>query len=250
MLLFTASGTGAFESAVVEPLLAGRPRARRLARATFGERWAADGARRTAATSTQLRYAWGETPQPGRPRRAARARSAARRSSSSTTPRRRPASSPTSRRSSRGCAEAGALVVVDAVSSLGAVPLETDAWGLDVVVAGSQKALMTPPGPRVRRRLRRPPGSARESATLPRFYFDWERTRARPGEGLDARSRPRSRSSSRSTSRSGCSSRTGSRPRSSATCALGRACRAGVKAMGLELFSPDEDALGGRHRRS
>ena len=42
--------------------------------------------------------------------------------------------------------EAGALVVVDAVSSLGAVPLETDAWGLDVVVSGSQKALMTPPG--------------------------------------------------------------------------------------------------------
>ena len=42
--------------------------------------------------------------------------------------------------------EAGALVVVDAVSSLGAVPLETDEWGLDVVVAGSQKALMAPPG--------------------------------------------------------------------------------------------------------
>jgi cysteine sulfinate desulfinase/cysteine desulfurase-like protein len=47
--------------------------------------------------------------------------------------------------------DAGALVVVDAVSSLGAVPLETDAWGLDVVVAGSQKALMTPPGSRSRR---------------------------------------------------------------------------------------------------
>ena len=42
--------------------------------------------------------------------------------------------------------EAGALVVVDAVSSLGAVPLETDEWGIDVVVSGSQKALMTPPG--------------------------------------------------------------------------------------------------------
>src|SRR4030095_13854607 len=42
--------------------------------------------------------------------------------------------------------EAGALSVVDAVSSLGAVPLETDAWGLDVVASGAQKALMTPPG--------------------------------------------------------------------------------------------------------
>src|SRR5207253_10216548 len=42
--------------------------------------------------------------------------------------------------------EAGALVVVDAVSSLGAVPVETDAWGIDVVVSGSQQALMFPPG--------------------------------------------------------------------------------------------------------
>src|SRR5207244_3480107 len=42
--------------------------------------------------------------------------------------------------------EAGALSVIDAISSLGAVPLETDAWGLDVVASGAQKALMTPPG--------------------------------------------------------------------------------------------------------
>ena len=44
------------------------------------------------------------------------------------------------------CNDAGAISVVDAISSLGAVPLETDAWGIDVVVTGSQKALMTPPG--------------------------------------------------------------------------------------------------------
>ena len=41
-----------------------------------------------------------------------------------------------------------AKLVVDAISSLGAVPLETDAWGIDVVVSGSQKALMCPPGSR------------------------------------------------------------------------------------------------------
>src|SRR5579884_60067 len=39
-----------------------------------------------------------------------------------------------------------ALLMVDAVSSLGAIPLETDAWGVDVVITGSQKALMSPPG--------------------------------------------------------------------------------------------------------
>lgn len=39
-----------------------------------------------------------------------------------------------------------ALVIVDAISSLGAADLKTDAWNLDVVVTGSQKALMLPPG--------------------------------------------------------------------------------------------------------
>ena len=39
-----------------------------------------------------------------------------------------------------------AMLVVDAVSGLGAARLEQDEWGIDVVVAGSQKALMTPPG--------------------------------------------------------------------------------------------------------
>ena len=39
-----------------------------------------------------------------------------------------------------------AVLVTDAVSSLGAEPLETDKWGVDVVVTGSQKALMLPPG--------------------------------------------------------------------------------------------------------
>lgn len=43
-------------------------------------------------------------------------------------------------------AKTDAVLLVDAVSSLGAEPLETDAWGIDVVVTGSQKALMLPPG--------------------------------------------------------------------------------------------------------
>src|SRR5215470_12429768 len=39
-----------------------------------------------------------------------------------------------------------ALYMVDAVASLGCMPFETDAWGIDVAMAGSQKGLMTPPG--------------------------------------------------------------------------------------------------------
>ncbi|HVB73364.1 MAG TPA: alanine--glyoxylate aminotransferase family protein [Ktedonobacteraceae bacterium] len=71
-----------------------------------------------------------------------------------------------------------ALIVVDAVSSLGCVPMEMDAWDLDVVFTGSQKGWGTPPGlmmiavsPRA--------WEANKSAKLPRFYFDWETMRKR-----------------------------------------------------------------------
>ena len=72
--------------------------------------------------------------------------------------------------------DAGVLVVVDVVSSLGAVPVEFDAWDLDVAVGGSQKALSASPGisfvavgPRA--------AAAAETATTPRFYFDWREYR-------------------------------------------------------------------------
>jgi aspartate aminotransferase-like enzyme len=68
--------------------------------------------------------------------------------------------------------EAGAMVVVDAVSSLGAVPFEFDAWGVDIAVGGSQKALSASPGIAFVAISDRA-WVAHETATLPRFYFDW-----------------------------------------------------------------------------
>jgi len=65
-----------------------------------------------------------------------------------------------------------ALLMVDAVSSLGAMDFRHDAWGVDVTVVGSQKGLMLPPGlafvavgPRAL--------EAHASASLPRAYWDW-----------------------------------------------------------------------------
>jgi alanine-glyoxylate transaminase / serine-glyoxylate transaminase / serine-pyruvate transaminase len=46
----------------------------------------------------------------------------------------------------RDAAGSDALLLVDAVASLGCMPFEMDAWGVDVAMAGSQKGLMTPPG--------------------------------------------------------------------------------------------------------
>ena len=68
--------------------------------------------------------------------------------------------------------EAGALVIVDAVSSLGAVPFEFDAWGIDVAIGGSQKALSASPGIAFVAISARA-WEAHETASLSRFYFDW-----------------------------------------------------------------------------
>ena len=69
-----------------------------------------------------------------------------------------------------------ALLMVDAVSSLGAIPLETDAWGVDVAVTGSQKALMSPPGMAFISVSDRA-WAAAERASTPRFYLDLQRGR-------------------------------------------------------------------------
>lgn len=68
------------------------------------------------------------------------------------------------------------LILVDAVSSLGAIPLPIDEWDLDVVVTGSQKGWMVPPGlgfvavsPRA--------WQAHEKAKMPRFYFDFSKAK-------------------------------------------------------------------------
>src|SRR6478672_4949790 len=65
-----------------------------------------------------------------------------------------------------------ALLMVDTVASLGCMPFEMDAWGVDVAMAGSQKGLMTPPGlgftaagPRAR--------EAHKTANMRSPYWDW-----------------------------------------------------------------------------
>jgi aspartate aminotransferase-like enzyme len=63
------------------------------------------------------------------------------------------------------------LCVVDTVSSLGVVACPMDAWGVDVVVAGSQKGLMCPPGLAFVALSERA-WRAAETATCPKFYWD------------------------------------------------------------------------------
>ncbi len=235
VLLFTASGSGGFESAVVN-LFSPGDRVLAVAAGEFGERWARL-ATAFGVDVQELRYAWGETPQPEDVRARLEETGADTvflvHSETSTGVVADIASL------AQAARDAGALVVVDAVSSLGAVPVETDAWGLDVVVAGSQKALMTPPGLSVVT-VSEAAWSRSEKATSPRFYFDWSRLRA----SLETGSTPFTPAVSLVVALDvalGMLLDEGLEAAFARHAALGRACREGAKAMGLELFSPDED---------
>ena len=235
VLLFTSSGTGAFESAVAN-LISPGDRVVVVSAGSFGERWIAM-TKAFAADVVEVRLDWGETPEPEDLRSALAAGDV------------RVVYLVHSETSTGVVAdvqalasvakEAGALVVVDAVSSLGAVPLETDAWGIDVVVSGSQKALMCPPG----LAFASVSPAALEAAsrsTSPRFVYDWERTRAAQAK-LDAPFTPAVSLVRALDVALGLLLDEGLESAFARHARLGRACREGVKAMGLELFSPDED---------
>ena len=130
-----------------------------------------------------------------------------------------------------------ATLVVDAVSSLGAVPLETDAWGIDVVVSGSQKALMAPPGLAMVSVPEHVLAKAKPSRS---FYFDWPRNK-KAQDVLDAAFTPAVSIIRSLDVALGLLLDQGLDAAFERHVRLGRATRAGVKAMGLELFSPDDD---------
>jgi aspartate aminotransferase-like enzyme len=233
VLLFTASGTGAFESAVANLVSPGESHLV-VSAGNFGERWVS---LTTAygADVDHLRYAWGETPEPDDVRARLRERESKAvwvvQSETST------GVVADVQAIAAAAKESGALVVVDAVSSLGAVPCETDAWGLDAVVSGSQKALMTPPGLGLCAVSEAAYGATGSS---PRFYFDWERTRKAQSK-LDAAFTPSVSLVAGLDVALGLLLEEGLDAAFERHVRLGRAARAGAKAMGLELFSPDED---------
>ncbi len=236
VLVYTSSGTGAFESAVVN-LHSPGDRVLAVSQGEFGERW-----QKLASVFgcdvIPLAYAWGDVPTSD-DLRGALAESGAgtvflvhSETSTGVVCDLEPLLAV--------CREAGVLSVVDAVSSLGAVPLETDAWGADVVVTGSQKALMTPPGLSFASVSDRAWARA-QKASLPRFYWDWERQRRAQAKGSTP-STPATSLVVALVEALGLVLEGGLEAAFARHRALGRACRAGVKEIGLELYSPDEDS--------
>ncbi len=76
----------------------------------------------------------------------------------------------------------GALFVVDAITGIGTMPLSIDGWGLDIVIGGSQKAFMIPPGLAFLSISSRA-WARMETAGLPRYYFDLRREKKNAAKG-------------------------------------------------------------------
>jgi len=236
VLVLTSSGTGAFESAIVN-LHSPGDRILIVSSGEFGERWQRLGAV-FGLDVVPLAYAWGETPEPDAIRRALVESGAETyvvvHSETST------GVVLDLEAVLEACRPTGALAIVDAISSLGAVPLETDAWGADVVVTGSQKALMTPPGlafVSISDRAWARSGTAR----LPRFYFDWATLRKAQEKGSTATT-PATSTVAALHAALGVLLDDGLESTFERHRALGRACRAGLTAIGLELYSPADDS--------
>ncbi len=174
LVILSCSGTGGLEAAVVNHLSPGDT-ILSVSIGVFGDRFAKV-ATRFGADATKLDVEWGQAADPaavsealdsmasdGRPAKAVLL-THNETSTGVTNPLQELAAA-------ARAATPEALILVDAISGLGAVPFDTDAWGLDVVVTGSQKSWMVPPGlamvsvsPRA--------WDAAATATMPRFYFD------------------------------------------------------------------------------
>ncbi len=252
VLILSASGTGGLESAVVSTL-SPRDRVLSVSIGAFGERFAAI-ADTYGAEVIPLQYEWGQAARAEDVRQALAEHPDVKAvlvthnetSTGVTNPLEEIARAIRSQESgvrSQGPSRAsgrtdGPLVLVDAVSSLGAIPFEADGWGLDVVVTGSQKGWMVPPGLAFVSMSERA-WRAYENAKMPRFYLDLGRHRDALAKGqtpwtpamsiffgLDvALERMAEEGAERIFTRHA---------------SMGRMVREGVKAFGLELLCQDE----------
>ena len=170
VLILTAAGTGGLEAAIVNFLSPG-DKVLAVSIGAFGDRFAKI-AITYGAEVTKLSFDWGKAAEPAAVREALAAggpwKAVLLTQNETSTAITNPIEALAA---TIKAAAPDALILVDAISGLGAVPFETDAWGLDVVVSGSQKAWMVAPGlvfisvsPRA--------WEAAAVAKMPKFYFD------------------------------------------------------------------------------
>ena len=238
VVLVGTSGTGGLEAAVVNHLSPGDP-VLAVTVGAFGDRFARI-ASQYGADVTLLEVTWGRAAEPDAVRDAVAAMQAAGRS-----PR---AVFLTHNETSTGITNPigplaaavrstapEALLLVDAISGLGALPFDTDGWGLDVVITGSQKSWMVPPGLAMLSVSQRA-WEASERATMPRFYFDLKAHRDAAQKGSTPWTPPVSVCFQLDVAL-GLIEREGYPAVFARHAACGAATRAGLRSLGFELFA-------------
>lgn len=168
VFILTGSGTGGLEAAIVNTLSPGDP-VLALTNGHFGERFA-EAARCYGAKVTRLDYPWGQAIEPAAVAAALRDNPEVKAvllvhnetSTGLTNP---------VQAICEVVREQNKLLLVDGVSSLGSLELRTDEWGIDVAITASQKGWMAPPGLAM---LSFSPKAwqAHAQAKMPRFYWD------------------------------------------------------------------------------
>ncbi|MDQ3319122.1 MAG: alanine--glyoxylate aminotransferase family protein [Actinomycetota bacterium] len=238
VLCFASSGSGAMESAVTNLVRPGKPTLVASC-GKFGERWA-ELCEAFGADLVHHDAGWGSKVEPGELDRLLSENSGL-----------EVAFTTLSETSTGVVNDVGALaevarshdvlLTVDAVSGLGAVPIPQDQWGVDVVVSGSQKALMCPPGLGFASVSERALAYA-DAGSGGRYYFDWGRTaEAQRKDPPDTPFTPavslfRALDVALQLIETEGLERVFDRHR-----LLGRAMRAAVGGLDLELFGPDDD---------
>ena len=242
VLVFAASGTGAMESAVANMVAPGDV-AVVASCGKFGQRWA-ELCDAYGAETVHLEVEWGERIDPARVDEAL-ASTGGKAKAFFTTQSETSTGVMNDVRALTETAHAhGAAIAIDAVSGLGVVDLPTDEWGVDVVASGSQKALMCPPGlafAAVSERALEVAAGARERGARS-YYYDWERTRK--GQLKDPPDSPFTPAVTlvRALDVALDMIEQETLPKVFERHAiLGRATREAVKALGLELFGPEDD---------
>jgi len=170
VLIVTAAGTGGLESAIVSFLSPG-DKVLGITIGAFGDRFAKI-ATVYGAEVTKLSFEWGQAADPAKVREVLKAGGPWKAVLMTHNETSTAVTNPIADLAAAVKEVApDALLIVDAISGLGAVPFKTDEWGLDVVVSGSQKAWMVGPGlsfvsvsPRA--------WEAAATAKMPKFYFD------------------------------------------------------------------------------
>ena len=180
LLLLTSSGTGGLESAVANLVSPGDEVVAALC-GNFGERFAALAAA-YGADVVRLEFEWGQPVDADDLRvllgRHPKAKVVLLTHNETSTGLTNPL-----RELARVARDADRTVVVDGVSSISSIDIETDAWGIDVAVSGSQKGWMSPPGMALVSVSERA-WVQQAKARSPRFYFDWKEAKTWAEKGM------------------------------------------------------------------